>query len=217
MPLSDRAVLCSAALMELAEHSASTPALRTLSCCLQMDETADASSAHREETLPIHASTSGISPFQPVHTSSGSSVSGSHQGHKHKHSFSGGRSAPGSPYTLQRTMTADLARQQIPGPARQQESSPGAHLLRRADSTASDAGLGLPRMPVKPLRRTASVGDFPASASEFDLEAGQASCRESYRGGVLDKIIGRVGGSAGRSAGRKAQKFLTRPFRVSST
>ncbi|BDA48837.1 Potassium/sodium hyperpolarization-activated cyclic nucleotide-gated channel [Coccomyxa sp. Obi] len=36
---------------------------------LEMGEEADASSAQREETLPIHASASGISPFQPVHTS----------------------------------------------------------------------------------------------------------------------------------------------------
>ena len=162
----------------------------------------------------MHAAASGIR-FQPAQTSD---VSGAaRQGHKHKRSPSGGRSAPASPYTLQRIMTPDLARQHIPNLAHQQQSPPGAHLLRRVDSAASDAGVGLAHVPVQPLRRTASVGDFPASASGFDLEAGPISAQERYRGGgVLDKIIGRRGGIAGNLAGRKATKSLARPWRVRS-
>ncbi len=178
-----------------------------------MGETADGS-AHREETLSSPASASGTSPFQPAHTTN---LPGADQGHNNRNTPSGGRSAPGSPYTLQRTMTSDFARQQIPGPARQQQSPPGAHLLRRAESTASDVDAGLWQVTVEPLRRTASLGDFPSSVSRFDIEAGQSSRRESYRGSVLDRMIGRTGGSAGKSAGRKAARHLARPLRVIST
>ncbi|EIE18161.1 camp-binding domain-like protein [Coccomyxa subellipsoidea C-169] len=115
---------------------------------------------------------------------------------------SGGRSAPATPYTLQRTMTADLARQQFA------ETPSRVHPLRHASSATSEAALAQQGHGM--LRRTASAGDL----SMLSLQQGDAdrrarsaaaegsNARERGGAGVLGKLMGKVGG-AGRQAARR--------------
>ena len=135
---------------------------------------------------------------------------------------SGGRSAPATPYTLQRTMTADLARQQFA------ETPSRVPPLRHASSAASEAALVLQGHGT--LRRTASAGDLSmlslqqgdadrrarsAAAEGSNLHCIALNARERGGVGVLGKLMGKVGGAGRQAAGRNDFKAFLGPPGVS--
>lgn len=177
---------------------------------LQMDDVtgggAGGGDANAASSTPAFSALSVQQPIpQPVLTPSLKS--------ERSRSAGAGRSAPSSPYALQRTLTPHSGRQPGAWP-----NHPGLHPLRRVDSAASDGGAFTARSPLLPLRRTASLGELPTAAVAPDEDWGGA--REPARGGgpgVLQRLMGRAGSAAGQAGRRRRPRYFGDARRVCSS
>lgn len=171
-----------------------------------MDDMDGGESGQDEASSPtrFQASTSGVAAAAPIPT----------RGHGRTAT---GRTAPAIPYALQRTMTADLARQHSAGPPGVPPFGghpSGVPPLRHISSAGSDARLQLQGQS-SALRRTASAGDFPSVLVESDVERGSEVLQGRSGGGVLGKLMGRVGAGSRQAARLKELRAFGGPPGVS--